>query len=73
MPRYMPKTRGRGGRVPGFSTGTQASRRRSRQAARPVSTTAYPHRTANPVHGLSGCPPNSFPAPQMVPPALDGR
>jgi Phage integrase, N-terminal SAM-like domain len=33
--------------------GVQASRRRSRQAARPVSTTAYPHRTANPVHGPS--------------------
>jgi hypothetical protein len=31
----------------------QASRPRSRQAARPVSTTAYPHSTANPVHGPS--------------------
>ena len=54
-------------RVPGFSIGVpkgharilvafprvQASRRRSRQAARPVSTTAYPHRTANPFQGPS--------------------
>ena len=55
------KARERGGRVPGFSTGVQTDilvssqpfrvlRRRSRQAARPVSTTAYPHSTANPVH-----------------------
>jgi hypothetical protein len=33
--------------------GVQASRRCSRQAARPVSTTAYPQSTANPVHGPS--------------------
>ena len=57
----MSKARERGGRVPGFSTGVQTDilvssqpfrvlRRRSRQAARPVSTTAYPHSTANPVH-----------------------
>ena len=33
--------------------GVQASRRCSRQAARPVSTTAYPQSTANPAHGPS--------------------
>jgi len=79
------KTRERGGRVPGFSTsvqeilvilaafpGAQASRLRSRQAARAISTTAYPHRTANPAHGLSACAVPSG-LPHRAPPALDGR
>ena len=48
-----------------------ASRRRSCQAARPASTTAYPHRTANPVHGLSGWLTSGWP--HSAPPALEGR
>jgi hypothetical protein len=53
-----------GGRVPWFSTGVETDilvssqpfcifRRRSRQAARPVSTTACPHSTGNSVQGPS--------------------
>ena len=48
-----------------------ASRRRSRQAARPVRATAYPQRTANPAQGPSGCATNGWP--HRAPPALEGR
>ncbi len=48
-----------------------ASRRRSCQAARPASTTAYPQSTANPAHGPSGWAASGWP--HRAPPALDGR
>ena len=76
-------TQRRAGRFAGYSTGlrslmlgivplAQASERRSRQAAAAMRTTAYPHRSANPVHGASAfcafCAP-----PHRAAPAFEGR
>ena len=76
-------TQRRAGRFAGDSTGcrslmlgivllVQASERRSRQAAAAMRTAAYPHSSANPVHGASPfvtvCDP-----PHRTAPALEGR
>src|SRR6476661_5920305 len=50
----------------------QASTRRSRQAARPIRTTAYVHITAKPVHGVRGWATPKVPS-SITAPALDGR
>src|SRR5664279_2708685 len=49
-----------------------ASTRRSRQAADPTRTTAQPHITANPVHGVKGWATPKVPSSSTAP-ALEGR